>query len=365
VWVDKYVPTENHLRPDVVRIMDANYTTEIPAENNETLVKVSFPWWSWTEHRDNNHEKSSVCSAGPWSGSKKKAQPCRGCELFFGLMHRDEKGKTVFGPMSKRNMFSFSIIHYFPYHRIEQLDDDGAVKKNNQGEPFYTWVRCELDGCPHCAAGKLTLPARKLHWDMGISHHNTLLKKDEALRLCCKSCKTRNSLTWDAFVCANEDCEHPFFRHGETRIKEDEIMKTVSDRMLCPVCGGYDFPRQYNKCMKCGDNPEPATLFDVVLHVHRETMDGKVGTELKIDDWEEGYDGIFVPPEIAAYNQNMADNFRVPMDLPKLIQPTDLTTQNRLFGAGGPGAPDWKGPAAVGDGARHPAASEYNRGGGQ
>ncbi len=370
VWIDQFQPTKNHLRPDIIRILDASYPTEIPDEAGENLVKVSFPWWSWTEHRDNYHEKSCVCSAGPWAGNKKKAAACRGCELFFGLMKRDPvSGRMKLGPMSKRDMFSFSVIHYHPYHRVEQLDEDGVVKKNNQGEPFWRWVRCEIDGCPHCAAGKLTIPARKLHWDMGTSHRATLFEKDEMLRRCCKSCRTRNSLTWEAFVCANEECEHPFFRHGETKIKEEDVFKAVKDRMLCPVCGAFDVPRQYNKCLKCGDNPEPSTIFDVILHVHRKATDGTNGTELKIDDWEEAYDGVYVPPEIAAFDEEMAKNFHVPLDLPKLIKPTDIPTQNRLFGAGGPSSPDWQaagGPAGEeGQSARQPVASEYGKGGNQ
>ena len=347
VWVDQFQPTKNHLRPDIVRILNASYPTEIPDETGENLIKVNLPWYSWIEHRDNYHQRSSVCSAGPWAGNKKKAAACRGCELYFGLMKRDPiTGKMKPGAMSKRNMYSFSVIHYHPYHRVEQVDEDGVIKRNNQGEPYWKWVRCEIDNCRYCAEGKLVLPAHKLHWDMGVSHHTTLLEKDEMLRRCCKNCRSRNSITWEAFVCANEECEHPFFRHGETKIKEEDVFDAVKGRMLCPVCGTFDVPRQYSKCTKC-NNPEPATIFDVLLHVHRKVSENTNGTELKIDEWEEAYDGVYVPSEIAVFDAEMAKNFHVPLDLPKLIRPTDIQTQNRLFGAGGPNSQEWQ--AASGD----------------
>lgn len=360
VWIDQFTPTKDHLRPDVVRLIDASYPTELPDDNGENLIKVSFPWFSWIEHRDNFHEKSGVCSAGPWHNYKKKAQPCRGCELFFQLMKRDPTtGKMKLGPMSKREMFSFSVIHYHPYHQVEQLDEDGNIKVNNStGEPFWRWVRCEIEGCPHCAAGKLTLPARKLHWDMGIGHRAKLFEKDEMLRKNCKNCGTRNSISWEAFVCSNDNCEHPFFRHGDTKLKTDDVFKAVKERMLCPVCGNFDVPRQYDKCSKCGDAAQPATLFDVVLHVHRTAKEGMNGTELTIDDWQEGYGGIFVPPEIAAFDADTAANFHVPLDLPKMIQPTPIAQQIKMFGTGGPSGPDWQGQ----QGQRSPVASEYGKG---
>ena len=364
VWVDQFTPTKNHLRPDIVRLINAAYPTELPDDKRENLIKVSLPWWSWIEHWDNYHEKKSVCSGGPWAGDKKKASTCRGCELFFSLMKRDPvTGKMKLGSMSKREMFSFTCIHYHPYHRVEQLDEDGNIKLNNQGEPWWQWVRCEIENCPHCAAGKLTLPARKLHWDMGVNHRASLFEKDEALHQCCKSCKSKNTITWEAFVCSNEECEYPFFRHGETKMKEDEVRKAVQDRMLCPKCGTFDVPRTYNRCSKCGDNPEVASLFDVVLHVHRKATEGINGTELKIDDWEEAYDGIYVPPEIAAFDPEYAANFHVPMDLPKLIKPTEIAQQVKMFGAGGPSGPDWQqGPEG---GQRNPVANEYSKPGGR
>lgn len=360
-WVDQYKPTESNLHPDVIRVLDASYVTEIPSDDRKDLVKITLPWWCWTEHWDNTHEKSSVCSAGPWRDvDSTRAQPCRGCELYRGLSHRDPTtGKMKAGAMSCRSMYSFSVIHYHPYHRVEQFDEDGNIKKNNKGETFYQWVKCEIDGCPHCAAGKLMLPARKLHWDMGINHYDTLLSKDEALRLCCKNCKTRSSIAWDVFACSNVECGHPFFERGKTCLKEVEVLKTAGSPMLCPVCGNYSQPNRYDSCTKCGDNPSPATLFDVVLHVHRESSTSKIGTELKIDDWEEGYEGVFVPPEIAAFDPEMAKNFHVPLDLPKLIPPTDIQMQNKLFGVGGPGAPDWKGPPATETGRQPMVASEY------
>jgi hypothetical protein len=80
----------------------------------------------------------------------------------------------------------------------------------------------------------------------------------------------------------------------------------------------------------------------VLLHVHRKVSENTNGTELKIDEWEEAYDGVYVPPEIAVFDADMAKNFHVPLDLPKLIRPTDIQTQNRLFGAGGPNSQEWQ-----------------------
>ena len=349
-WVDQFQPTTNPMHPDVVQIVRAVYPAKAKDDTGETLVDVGYPWGAWISHYDSHAKTSGVCSAGPWAGSKKKAQPCRGCDLFFSLMRKDPTtGKNTLGPINKRDMYSFSVIHYHPYHLVEQLNKkDGTIKVNQKtGEPFWQLWICGIENCEHCANGKMIISARRLHWDMGMSHWNKLLERDAMLSRCCKNCSGRNTVTWEAHVCSNPECEHPFFEHGKTNIGEEHILEAVKKPMLCPRCGNYAWPKEYDSCSGCGGACRPASIFDVRLHVHRTAIVGKNGTELSIDDWEEAYDGILVPEDVGRHSQEMADDMLLPLELPKILAPTSMEQQMKIYGGGG--------------GGRQPVAAEYGK----
>lgn len=353
-WIDQFTPTKNPLRPDIVQIVDASYQVKVPDEKRETLIDMVFPWFPWTQHYNSSSKESGICSAGPWAGNKKKAQPCRGCDQFFGLMARDPTtGQNKMGPISKRPIYSFNVIHYHPYHLVEAIDrKDGTVMVNKKtNEPFWQLQICKIENCQHCADNKMVLPARRMHWDTGTSHWNKLLERDAMLRRCCKTCGGRNTITWGAYACPNPECVHVFFEHGKTNIPEENIFRAVKDPMLCPKCGGYAWPKEYNDCSGCGDQCEPSSIFNVRLHVHRTADPVRNGTELSIDDWEEAYDGIWVPEEIAAYSKQMADDMLVPMDLSKILAPTAMEQQMKIYGGG---------RSAYDNAVRQPVASEYN-----
>ena len=346
-WVDSYKPSKTRL--DRIRLLRANYHVEIVKD--DALIKVATPWFPWVEHFHGTRQQGTVCSAGPWRSNKKKKQPCCGCDHFWSGMHTNpQTGKRERGYMGMRDMNTFSVIHYWPYHEVEQIDNEGHVRVGNQGKPFTEWVQCEgVASCPHCIAQKPRTPAHKLHWDLGRDHFDRLMNKDRYLATCCKNCGGRNTITWEAYVCGNKSCEHPFFVNGETSVKPEEIEKQVSKGMLCPVCGIFEIPTQYITCT-CG-TPVRMGIFDVEMQVKRSPVANGIGTELVIEEWQGPFEVINLPPEIAA-NAELAESFATPLNLPTIFKPTSYSEQVAKFGNVG---------APQGDIARTPVTSDYNR----
>jgi hypothetical protein len=327
-WIDRFKPSTDD--PDTIRIIPGDYDVQqCTPDGNIEVVKQ--PFFVYGEHFHATLEKGSVCSAGPLYNWKDKRQPCYACDLFWQGMQPDPvTNKKKRGPMSRRDMSSFTVIHFHPYHKVEQTDrSTGQVRMNEStGVPFYNWVKCEGRGCEMCRAQKEISSAHRLHWDMGTGHFNTLLEYEKEVGKGCLTCGGRNALQLEALVCRGPGCGEPKVVMNETNLKPKEIDELFNSLSKCDYCGHEGFLAEIISCKNCtpaGRDPRRATLFDVDLDVKRvEDASGNSNqTTLIVTQWSDPHPIDPVYAELAK-----------PINLDKVFLPTPLDAQAVLYNLG-------------------------------
>lgn len=323
-FIDQFKP--DYDVPDIIRIIPGDYEVKTATQDGSIELDRQ-PYFPFGEHFHATLERGSVCSAGPLYAWKDKKDPCYACDLFWQGMTTGNDGKKKRGPMSRRDMVSFTVVHFHGYHKVEQVDrNSGQVRMNkNTNEPYWNWVRCEGGkACTMCVAGKEKRMAHRMHWDLGTAHFGTLWEYEREIGKGCVTCGGRSTIEWDALVCRS--CGEPKVVREETTMKPKEVDELFTSVNKCanPQCGFEGFLDEIISCQNCtpmGRNPSRATLFDVDIHVKRQkSNEGAVGSTLMITQWSEP----------RAIDQQFTDLAK-PMDLQKIFSPTPLDAQANIY----------------------------------
>ena len=320
---DIYKPTTTGM--DEIRIIPGAFAFKV-ADEKKNIIDMTLEYWPYIEHFDGKNKRSSICSGGIYHNSKKDRDACHGCDLFFGTMQK-ENGKNK-SRVSKRDMFVFNVLHYHPYHKIEQVDrNTGKVKTNDDNQPYYEWVQCEGRTCEMCKAQCETVPYKVQKWEMGISHFKTLTQEyDVLIGRSCKSCKNKDSIGTVAWLCPNDKCGEAVIDMATTTLSDEEINNIKNENAVCPSCRQAGMLIELVECAKCG-TPTRSSIFDVNLKVKRMEVskDGGNQTQLMISGWS---DPCELDSEVAAVVSKSM------FDLSKIYVPTPLETQAVIFEVG-------------------------------
>jgi len=322
-FVGQYKPSVDTV--DTIRVIEGHYQVpQLVGQGNDAHIEmVELPFFPFGEHYDGKNSKSSICSAGPYFGSKDKAAPCHGCDIFWSGMERGADGKKKAGRMSRRELYAFTIVDYGKYHEIEQVDrKNGQVRINEQtNQPYMEWVKCEGQGCDACRTGKTTRMGASRHWPLGWGHYQTLLNADKQIGKSCVSCETADSVSCIAWVCPQCGDAHVDMR--SSTLKQKEIDELVEHPNQC-ACGFNGFLQEIIECANCtpkGGAAKRATIFDVDMNVQRiQSSDGGNQTTLNISKWS-------APRPLDPSFKEFAE----PKDLAKTYTPTALDKQAEFF----------------------------------
>lgn len=327
-WQNQYKPSMDNV--DTIRIIEGKYMCpQIVGEKDDAKVEmVELPFFTLSEHYDGREEKSSICSAGPWAGSKKKSEPCYGCEIFWaGMGEKDHNGKKKQGRMSRREMYAFTVIDYGVYHHVPQTDfKTGQIRTKDDGTPWMEWKKCEAtpdtpQSCSGCRSAAETRRGARLHWQLGWGHYQTLLDADKQIGKSCSNCCAANSIVGIAWTCAA--CGDAIVDMATTTLKPKEIDELVGKNVTC-TCGHTGFAQEIIECRSCtgaGGTAKRATIFDVDMNVKRVAdPNGGNATTLAISQWS-------TPAPIDPLFKEFAE----PIDLAKVYAPTPLEKQRELF----------------------------------
>jgi hypothetical protein len=323
-FVNQYKPSMSGT--DTIRLIEGHYKVkEVVGEGDQAQVReTELPFYPWTEHFDGRNMKSCVCSGGPFAGNKKKSDPCHGCEIHFGTRVADAQGKKKSERMSRRDMYAFSVLDYGRYHKMQQVDQQtGQVKRNNEGEPYWNWVKCDGVGCDGCKSQAESASGQTRHWSMGWGHYQTLLAADETVGMSCVNCGGYETIEGIAWVCPH--CGEAPIDLRTTSLKAEQVKETVLKEFHCS-CGYYGFLNEVIQCRNCtpaGGAARRATIFDVDMQVKRiETSSGQgKQTSLMIVRTS--------PPQAIG---KAFEALGKPLPLEKTYAPTPLETQAQQFG---------------------------------
>jgi len=320
---------------DKIRVVAGDYKY-IGADSNGNIYEEPLQYWPYVEHYHGVKKRSIICSGGPKHFVKGQRDPCYGCDKFYAGGGKDSDGKYKKGPISKREMFAFTVWHYHKYHKIEQMDDAGVVQKNDKNEPYYNWVRCDNRGCKMCKEQKEFVEGRLLYWPMGVTHFKTLTDDlDQLIGRSCKTCGTKDSIESVAWLC--DSCGEAIVDFATTELMDEQILELTAKKNRCSTCGHTGFLKELVQCNTC-EEPERATIFDVDIDVKRSegASEESSATTLMATGWS-------APCGLA---ENLKDKIK-PLDLPGIHTPTPFESQPRALGeegasAGNPGFRDFK-----------------------
>lgn len=332
-FINRFQPATDE--PDHIRILKGHYEVEIGQQDGSIIKQVLY-YFPYIEHFHGSIKKGAICSAGPLGMFKDKGQPCLGHEIYWADKNAGRKN----GPMSMTEKNAFTIIHYAPYAKVEQRDDQGQVKTNDKGEPYWNWERV-FPHERHKYQGKEMRDYSILHWSLGFGHFNTLMEYDKEIGKSCRSCGGRDTIVCEAWTCRN--CGEALIEPSTTTLSPKEIDELVIKDVRCATCQHEGLMQEVISCQQCG-NAERAEIFDVDMHVKRvKPSDGGNMTTIMIPSWSN-------PRPI---DQRLVEVAK-PLPLEKIFVPTPYEVQQQMWGGGGSRAP------VTGQ----QLSREYNRGGG-
>lgn len=343
-WATQFKPSLEDV--DTIRVIEGRFSVpQIVGQGKDaTLEMIELPFFPFAEHYDGQKRKTCICSAGPWAGSKEKADPCPACELFWSGMEKDQNGKRKQGRMSRREMYVFTVLDYGVYHNVPQTDfKTGEVRINEQtNKPWMHWVKCEGQGCQACRAGVETRRGATRHWALGWGHYQTLLDADKQIGKSCSNCRTSNSINCIAWLCPQ--CGDAVVDMATTTMKAKDIDELVS-KPIKHGCGFEGMAHEMIECRACtnaGGTARRATIFDVDMNVKRVgDPNGGNQTSINISQWS-------VPGPV---DPNFKD-FAKSLDLPRVYTPTPPEKQCELFGITATQQPKERTPVTSGEASR-------------
>jgi len=311
-WADRY---KLSVTVDEIQILRGSYDVQT-VDQNGTIENHKLPYFMHVEHYNATLKKGAICSAGPAHAFKHLRGECRGCDMFWAGKEQDKKG----GPMSKRDVYSFSILHYAPYAKMEVIDKNtGDIRKDSEGKPFYAWQRM-MPQERHKYQGKELRQAHLLHWPMGSNFLSTLLNYDQHIGQSCRNCGGRDSIKSDWWGC--QYCNEPIIDMHSSDLPSEQIYSITNEPCRCPKCGNMGMLKEYVSCSNC-DNAVRAELFDVRLKVQLSKGAQPTQNQLIVVSWSN-------PAPIPAQYASIA----VPLDLPKIYAPDSIERQIQIWQLG-------------------------------
>jgi hypothetical protein len=316
---DQFQPNEH--RKDKGRLIAGAYQVPIVGlDGQATTTEQAF--WQFKDHYFAALETGTICSAGPFVGTKNKADPCHGCDMFWEDWNiRKQKGRDAKTPnrVSLRDKWVWNWLNYGLFHKLDRVDKTTGQLVVNQstGEPYYDWV---LDTGPKCEARALAKESKQGHmqpWPLGYRYFKILQTQSEYIGGHCTSCGTSDSIVLRAWACAQ--CGKVHLDPFKTQLNDKEIEEMTSSLYKCGGCGNIGFLSELVECASC-DKPRRATLFDVDMLVTREKSEDEQGTQLVVLK-------VFDPAPIADEFKETAK----PLALDRMYAPDSLEVQARKF----------------------------------
>lgn len=312
---DKYQPSTDD--PDEIRIIRGNYEVDL-GQADGTLVKQQLSYFPYIEHFHATMKKGSICSAGPFGNFKNKGEPCRGCEQFWGDKNAGRKN----GPMSKRELWGFTVLHYATYAKVPQIDrQTGQARTNDQGVPYTEWAHV----LPHKRHEFKDVEMRDhhvMHWSIGFGHSEVLRDYDKEIGKSCVSCGGRDTIVCEAWTCSN--CGEALIEPATTHLSPKEVDKLTAEPVRCGSCHAEELMNEIISCSKC-PNAKRADIFDVDMRLKRVKSEERNSnqTKLIITGWSD-------PRPIDQRYTEIAK----PLALDKIFQPTPYQKQEEMYGQG-------------------------------
>jgi len=321
-WVDVFTPSE--FFPDTVRIIPGAHK-QLIADDNGQAVEVELPWVQFVEHYTAVVKRSSICSAGPLRFDKNNRQPCVGCDIFWEdydiRQIKKANGDQSKGPkrMSMRDMYGFTVLDYATYYKVEQVGGDGQLRTNQQGQPYYEWVKPASPQEIYQYANREQKQGHIMPWTMGKQHFDSLNGYADYIGYSCAGCGNRDCIVPLMWMCPQ--CGTPAIDFRSTTMGPDQVNQIVTKPHRCTGCGNIVMLEEVVQCQHC-QSPRRATIFDVDIQVKRtKSNDPKVrGTILQIVAFSN-------PQPIQPGFSELA----VPIDLLKRFSPTPIQEQQKSY----------------------------------
>ena len=345
-WIDKFNPSTD--TPDEIRILRGNYEVLIGVQTGVpptySIEKQILPYYPFVEHFHGGLKRGCVCSAGPFAAFKDKRDECPGCDQHWAERSANRGTKNK-GAMARRDMYSFSVLHYAPYAYIEQRDRDTMqIRTDDNGKPYMEWVRIlPNERNDPKFQGKEKRDAHVLHWDIGFGHWNTLLEYDKEIGQSCRACGGRDTIVLEAWLCPA--CGTDLIDPNTTTYKPEELADLLKGEVTCASCKEVVRLTEAISCKGC-NNAERADIFDVDMRVKRVAPpDGGNQTTLMVPGWSNprGIDQRFV-------------DLAKPLDLKKIFTPTPPDKQREIFKMA-----EGSSPAIAQAGGRSPVVGGHSR----
>jgi hypothetical protein len=244
-------------------------------------VPMSKNGRKWTSFRD------VVCSAGT---DQHSPQPCVGC-------YHNDHGTD----MNPRDQWAFNVAHLGWYHLVPYVKNNQVQMKNDKSGPIMNKNECFSYKMENVAKARADQQQRGTNtartcegcqqrasytWgdhrliQVGKNQLEDILKFNDELGKTCMKCGT--GVVTVAYDCANPQCNAEILNVGTsgwTNAQIDTFSKSPYQCQTCQFVGtpvpafecGYDL-RNMQKIQGCPENvdPQPLTIFDVVVWIQRE-----------------------------------------------------------------------------------------------
>jgi hypothetical protein len=322
-FVDMYQPSMMDI--DTIRLVPGEYLQDyIEGEgDNAQLVQKLATFVKFVDHFDGHMQRGAICSAGAWANDRNKRSPCYGCDIYWETAARNTEGRFTSTRISRQNKYAFCVFDYARYHKMEQIDrSNGQVRRDNKGQPFYNWVKCQGQGCDACRAPNIeTKQGNMSHWPMNYTQLQVLRAAETNIGKSCTTCGSVNSINSMAWLCSN--CKECAIDMATTHLKKDELLQITDNLCQCASCGQQVLLTEVYECSVCaqrGQQGVRATLFDVDLQVQLIPMPNDQ-KNLQISGWSQPYP---IPAQFAEAAK--------PLDLVAKYKPDSLEYQASRFG---------------------------------
>jgi hypothetical protein len=278
-WANNYQPSEGSA--DYIRLLAGNYQAQrVNSDTGQEYVE-DVPWFECAEHYHGGNKRSTICSAGIHYMDQKKAQRCRGCDIWHEDMKarraiEDQTGRKPQTPnrISRSSKYVFLVLDMCWYFKGYQLDEHGRVVVNqNSNKPFEQWMKFNQDF--HDEYNYAMWAAQQQNkqlewrngmvktWPVGFTQFGVLSGYADVIQNHCKSCGGQNCIRMNGWVCPN--CSAPTLT---TSLSHEDVKKLVSQAIFCNHCKTMAYPRAVQSCMNC-PNPAQANLYDIDLQVQQ------------------------------------------------------------------------------------------------
>lgn len=306
-----------------VRLVPGQYLQDQIIGDEETepenlqVAQILMPFIKFIDHFDGQKNTGAICSAGPFANVKGRREPCRGCEIFWATVHRNQNGRLESSRMSKQNKYAFTVLDYSAYHKVPQVDrSTGQTMKNAQGEPYYNWLRCFGQGCDMCRNQNEWKQGNCTHWNMSYTSLQTIRGAESDIGKSCVVCGQQDCIISRGWMCGH--CGAEVVDMSSTQLKVEELLKLTDAPYGCGHCGQQVLLKEVYQCGPCtqrGHQGVRASIFDVDLKIKGVPSSTGKGKTLQIMGWSAPYPLSPEMKELAKPVDLVARYAPAPMDL--------------------------------------------------